>query len=66
MSTYRFQAPDQQAVRCSYGPLARHAVGEVGYFDDLAAAIQDGVDEAGLIAIAKRYAMEVVGPVREG
>ena len=38
----------------------------VGYFDDLAAAMQDGVDEAGLTAIAQRYAMEVVGPVPEG
>jgi len=38
----------------------------VGYFDDLAAAMRDGVDEAGLTAIAKRHAMEVVGPVPEG
>lgn len=36
-----------------------------GYFRDLAAAISDGVDEAGLAEIAGRYAMDVVGSVRE-
>ena len=40
--------------------------GMVGYFDALAAGITEGVDEAGLDAIAERYQMEVVGPVPEG
>ena len=40
--------------------------GMVGYFDDLAAGIAEGVDAAGLDAIAERYQMEVVGPVPEG
>ncbi len=35
----------------------------VGYFDELAAAIAAGVDEAALDAIAGRYAMDVVGEV---
>jgi mannose-6-phosphate isomerase-like protein (cupin superfamily) len=38
----------------------------VGYFGALAAGIAEGVDEAGLDAIAERYQMEVVGPVPEG
>ena len=38
----------------------------VGYFDDLAAALRDGVDEAGLDAIAGRHGMEVLGAVPEG
>ena len=39
----------------------------VGYFDDLAAAIKAGrVDDASLSEIARRYAMEVIGPVPEG
>jgi mannose-6-phosphate isomerase-like protein (cupin superfamily) len=40
--------------------------GMVGYFDDLAAAIARGTDEAGLDAIAERHQMEVVGPVPDG
>jgi len=40
--------------------------GMVGYFDELAAGIAAGMDEADLGALAKRYAMEVVGPVPEG
>ena len=40
--------------------------GMVGYFDELATAIPEGVHEAGLDAIAERYQMEVVGPVPEG
>ena len=40
--------------------------GMVGYFDELAAGIAEGVDEAGLDAIAERFQMEVVGPVPEG
>jgi mannose-6-phosphate isomerase-like protein (cupin superfamily) len=40
--------------------------GMVGYFDELAAGIADGMDEAGLDAIAERYAMDVVGPIPEG
>jgi len=38
----------------------------VGYFDDLAAGLRSGMDEAALDAIASRYAMEVVGPIPEG
>jgi mannose-6-phosphate isomerase-like protein (cupin superfamily) len=38
----------------------------VGYFDDLAAALRDGVDEAGLDAIAGKHGMEVRGAVPEG
>ena len=44
-----------------YAPAAM-----VGYFDEFAAGITEGVDEAGLTAIAWRYQMEVVGPVPEG
>jgi mannose-6-phosphate isomerase-like protein (cupin superfamily) len=40
--------------------------GMVGYFDELAAGIASGMDEAALDRIAERYAMEVVGPVPEG
>jgi mannose-6-phosphate isomerase-like protein (cupin superfamily) len=38
----------------------------VGYFDELAAGIRAGVDDAGLDAIAKRFEMDVVGPVPDG
>ncbi len=39
----------------------------VGYFDDLAAAIKEGrMDDASLAEIARRYSMEVIGPVPEG
>jgi hypothetical protein len=38
----------------------------IGYFDELAAGINAGMDEQALEAIAERYAMEVVGPVPEG
>lgn len=39
----------------------------VGYFDELAAAVDAGsIDEAHLAAIAERYGMEVLGPVPEG
>jgi mannose-6-phosphate isomerase-like protein (cupin superfamily) len=44
-----------------YTPVAM-----VGYFDEFAAGIADGLDAAGLQAIAERYQMEVVGPVPEG
>ena len=38
----------------------------IGYFDDLSDAMKDGnVDPARLSAIAKRHAMEVIGPVPE-
>ena len=38
-----------------------------GYFDELSAAIAGGdADDARLDAIARRYGMEVVGPVPEG
>ena len=40
--------------------------GMVGYFDALADGIAAGLDEAGLDAIAERFAMDVVGPVPEG
>ncbi len=40
--------------------------GMVGYFDELAAGIAGGMDEAELDALAGRYGMEVVGPVPEG
>ena len=40
--------------------------GMVGYFDELAAGIAAGMTDADLDAIARRYAMEVVGPVPEG
>jgi hypothetical protein len=39
----------------------------VGYFDELAAAIEAGdMDDERLGAIAARYGMEVLGPVPEG
>jgi len=45
-----------------YSPAAM-----VGYFEELSGAItSDAADEAGLDAIARRYGMEVVGPVPEG
>ena len=45
-----------------YSPAAM-----VGYFDELSAAITSGAaDDAELDAIARRYGMEVVGPVPEG
>jgi quercetin dioxygenase-like cupin family protein len=45
-----------------YSPAAM-----VGYFDELSAAITaDEADEARLDAIARRYGVEVVGPVPEG
>jgi mannose-6-phosphate isomerase-like protein (cupin superfamily) len=40
--------------------------GMVGYFHELEAGIASGLDEAGLDALAGRYAMEIVGPVPEG
>ena len=40
--------------------------GMVGYFDELAAGIAAGMDDADLEALAERYAMDVVGPVPEG
>jgi hypothetical protein len=39
----------------------------IGYFDELAAAIQSGaIDDSTLAQIADRYGMEVVGPVPKG
>ena len=39
----------------------------VGYFDELSAAISAGnIEDAHLGAIARRYGMEVLGPVPEG
>jgi hypothetical protein len=40
--------------------------GMVDYFDALATGTAEGLDDAGLDAIAERYQMEVVGPVPEG
>lgn len=40
--------------------------GMIGYFDDLAAGIANGMGEDQLDAIAGRYDMEIVGPVPEG
>jgi mannose-6-phosphate isomerase-like protein (cupin superfamily) len=45
-----------------YSPAAM-----IGYFEELSAAITSGAaDDAELDAIARRYGMEVVGPVPEG
>jgi len=45
-----------------YAPAAM-----VGYFDDLAAAVKEGrMDDDSLSDIARRYSMEVIGPVPEG
>jgi len=38
----------------------------VGYFEELAAAVHAGLDDAGLDEIAGRHQMDVVGPVPEG
>jgi len=38
----------------------------VGYFDDLAAALSTDAAEHAVSEIARRYSMEVVGPVPEG
>src|SRR4051812_37328952 len=39
----------------------------VGYFDELSAAVAQGdVDETELDEVARRYSMEIVGPVPEG
>ena len=40
--------------------------GMVGYFDELAAGIDAGLDPAGLDEVAERYAMRVLGPVPPG
>ena len=45
-----------------YAPAAM-----VGYFDELAEATKRGdLDPAGLADVARRYSMEVIGPVPEG
>ena len=39
----------------------------VGYFDELSASMADGEPDASTLdEIARRYGMEVVGPVPEG
>jgi len=38
----------------------------VGYFDELAAGIAQGMDGARLDALADRFGMDVVGPIPEG
>ena len=58
--TFRTASPESRKLNL-YTPA-----GMVGYFDELAAAIRDGADEAVLAGIAERYAMDVVGPVPEG
>jgi quercetin dioxygenase-like cupin family protein len=58
--TFRVLEPDSRKLNL-YTPA-----GMVGYFDELAAAIADGMAEADLDAIAERYDMEVVGPIPEG
>lgn len=40
--------------------------GMIGYFDELAAGIAAGVTNADLDGIARRFGMDVVGPVPEG
>ena len=40
--------------------------GMVGYFDELAAGIAAGMDDADLDAIAGRHEMDIAGPVPEG
>ena len=55
----------------SVGPGSRKLnlytpAGMVGYFEELAAAIADGVDETRLDTLAECYQMEIVGPVPEG
>jgi mannose-6-phosphate isomerase-like protein (cupin superfamily) len=58
--TFRNTEPDSRKLNL-YTPAAM-----IGYFDELAAGIRAGMDEAALDAIAGRYAMEVVGPIPEG
>ena len=61
-TTHTFQALEPASRKLNlYTPA-----GMVGYFDALAVGIAEGLDEAGLNAIAERYQMEVVGPVPEG
>lgn len=38
----------------------------VGYFDDLALALKAGATDEAVSEIARRYSMEVIGPVPEG
>ena len=38
----------------------------VGYFDELAAAVKSGASDEAISEIARRYSMEVVGPVPKG
>ncbi|HET8568965.1 MAG TPA: cupin domain-containing protein [Candidatus Limnocylindria bacterium] len=38
----------------------------VGYFDDLAVALKTGAADEVVSGIARRYSMEVIGPVPEG
>jgi mannose-6-phosphate isomerase-like protein (cupin superfamily) len=54
--TFRSLVPDSRKLNL-YTPAAME-----GYFEDLTAAISDGVDDAGLDRIAERYEMEVLGP----
>jgi mannose-6-phosphate isomerase-like protein (cupin superfamily) len=60
--THTFQTLERGSRKLNlYTPAAM-----VGYFDELAAGVQAGLDDAGLDAIAERFEMDVVGPVPEG
>jgi mannose-6-phosphate isomerase-like protein (cupin superfamily) len=60
--THTFQTLDPGSRKLNlYTPA-----GMTGYFDELAAGIAAGLDDAGLDAIAERFEMDVVGPVPEG
>jgi mannose-6-phosphate isomerase-like protein (cupin superfamily) len=58
--TFKVTTPGSRKLNL-YTPAAME-----GYFDDLAEAIRNGIDEAGLSEIAERYAMGVLGPPPEG
>lgn len=58
--TFKVTSPGSRKLNL-YTPAAME-----GYFDDLAAAIGEGLDEEGLSAIAERYDMEILGPPPEG
>lgn len=61
-AAHGFRVGDRASRKLNlYAPAAM-----VGYFDELAAAVRDdNLDDTHLGAIAKRYGMEVLGPVPE-
>jgi mannose-6-phosphate isomerase-like protein (cupin superfamily) len=60
--THGFRVGDVPSRKLNlYTPAAM-----VGYFDDLAAALRTDAPEHAVSEIARRYSMEVVGPVPEG